>query len=1427
VSPTRRLRIFLSSPGDVYAERALVRDIIERELAKERLFRLGAKLDVITWDDPNASVPMDAHLTPQEAVNRALPQPSECDVVIVILWSRMGTPLSESFKKPDGTRYLSGTEYEYLNAATAVRKPRLLLYRCIAPVEQAWRFSKTAETNRQRKEQYTRVKSFFHRFMAEDGSQTGSFKTYETKARLRALVKLEVREILQELLLEGAYGRADLGIARIFRAQTAAFRDEYLISETGPVPFGGRDKELDILDRWLFDSNAAPRLLITAPAGRGKSALLVQWMKSLQELGIVAADRWQLAFLPISIRIGTNRPEVFYEALAQRLAEITGDPISIDVIRNAEYLRYAIRARLDHIAESGRRVLIVVDGLDEALTGSFDSSIIPSVLPPSLRIILSARWQVGDNGAHGWLTRLGWDRHVLFGSVELQELDAAGIADVVVKLGAPADVLARQPHIVSRLVELTEGEPILVRYYAEDLWHLRQAGASITIADLNSLKPGFGSYFERWFLYQEKLWVSEKANFDRNDIDQILSILAFAFGPLESRELLGLIAIISRTDGIVFEDRLLQPLRRFVQGSGKAGQGYVLNHPKIGDYLQRQRFSGHATKLRMAFVKWGQDHLQTLNSRQLAPQLASPYALQFLHKHFGEAQVASSGWMQLVEDGWREAWECFEGGPRGFSVDVQAAWDALRREGPVSKISAQWRCALVLSSIRSIGFNIPGALIFAAAKKGVVSIRQAGHFAVISRNNQEGAIALAQLARLSISNPGECYELISASIQKVNSISVEENRVRALETVSQLLLSTPDPDVNKSEENDTNADSWNHKSSPTEIPGALQEDARNLIRETAVNLRNVKLRIHALLFVAKATGPPRRAEVIATVLEAARNDPDKNSLSAVLTELAPYLLEDERSMELASGSIRESIHDPTARARILTSVVENLRAGERTAHVNELRDITIETFQLIAEPEKHEKLFAWIAPYLTGRQRRSMLNNEISRAKLITDPVGGAQVVARIYSYLSARERTKIAADIMNALDKLDNEEQKGAIIACLAAQLSKQQIASAFSIIKSFESEELQCRAIASISSHLSKGQISVSLVAAAGIKSEELRAQVIGCLARWLSEKQISFALMTARAFESEEHRARLIGVLAPFLSRTDIVVVLAMLNESESEEFRAKTIEGLSRYLSREQISDAFAIASQIRSEELRGRAIGGLASYLSEEELAEAIMIADAIHSEKSRRYLLRALLPFLSKERGTKALAAANVLHVAGNSKDTLELLAPYMPNEVVEDALSAAKAIKDIPERNKVLGILAPSLSSDQISDALAAAKSVGYEWYQRDAIRLLLSQSVSQDNQTVNLPLSPSQVADALRKIDRIKDDEEVAYALCALVPFVEPTEYAVLMDAFLRVVGRLPRQIAMQCMVTTRTMSISLGGPDTISDLGRAVDDVARWYP
>jgi hypothetical protein len=206
--------------------------------------------------------------------------------------------------------------------------------------------------------------------------------------------------------------------------------------------------------------------------------------------------------------------------------------------------------------------------------------------------------------------RLGWARGAKIEAFELDRLGAKQIADVLVKLNAPVDILTQEPGLVA---QLTEGEPILVRYYAEDLWSAGNEWARVTRGDLERLKPGFDSYFKRWFELQEKLWREEDSGVNRREVDAVLSVLAFSLGPLGETDLLALMEFIHGLRGVTAVARLMEPLRRWVFGSGKGEAGYVLTHPKIGDYLQRSGFAAVATRLRQGFADWGKVHCIALN----------------------------------------------------------------------------------------------------------------------------------------------------------------------------------------------------------------------------------------------------------------------------------------------------------------------------------------------------------------------------------------------------------------------------------------------------------------------------------------------------------------------------------------------------------------------------------------------------------------------------------------------------------------------------------------------------------------------------------------------------------------------------------------------------------------------------------------------
>jgi formylglycine-generating enzyme required for sulfatase activity len=154
----------------------------------------------VSWDDPRSPSPLYATLTPQEAIERHLPQPGECDLTIVILWSRMGTPLTEP-RKADGSQYQSGTEYEFENARAA-GKP-VLLYRRLDKPQLDIDDPDIAEKQRQ----WGLVKTFFERFRHLDGSLAGGFKTYNRIDEFKAQLESDIRHELQRRLVKSPAGR--------------------------------------------------------------------------------------------------------------------------------------------------------------------------------------------------------------------------------------------------------------------------------------------------------------------------------------------------------------------------------------------------------------------------------------------------------------------------------------------------------------------------------------------------------------------------------------------------------------------------------------------------------------------------------------------------------------------------------------------------------------------------------------------------------------------------------------------------------------------------------------------------------------------------------------------------------------------------------------------------------------------------------------------------------------------------------------------------------------------------------------------------------------------------------------------------------------------------------------------------------------------
>ncbi|HAJ47960.1 MAG TPA: hypothetical protein DCL54_15415, partial [Alphaproteobacteria bacterium] len=248
-----KLRIFISSPGDVAPERDRAEAVIKGVSATLD----GITLEAVRWEGR----PYSALSTFQTQIDK----PSACDLVVSIFWKRLGTELPPEFNRADGTAR-TGTEFEFEEAMGAAKGreppvPDILVFKKTAAI------TYTEERVDQERAEKRALDAFWSRwFRSAEGHFLAAFDSFTTPDQFARVFERALRGWIDE-----RFRRTDWDIA----TQGSPFRGLETFDEAHGAVFFGRRRAVEQARAQMLATaeRGFPALFLMGASGVGKSSL--------------------------------------------------------------------------------------------------------------------------------------------------------------------------------------------------------------------------------------------------------------------------------------------------------------------------------------------------------------------------------------------------------------------------------------------------------------------------------------------------------------------------------------------------------------------------------------------------------------------------------------------------------------------------------------------------------------------------------------------------------------------------------------------------------------------------------------------------------------------------------------------------------------------------------------------------------------------------------------------------------------------------------------------------------------------------------------------------------------------------------------------------------------------------------------------------
>lgn len=1234
------------------------------------------------------------------------------------------------------------------------------------------------------------------------------------------------------------------GLPRLVIDYSSRIQDfllEYLGSKRKRVPFGGRQQQLDELHAWLDDHTAPPYYLMSAEAGRGKSALVCRWLAQL-----TTCPDLNVIFVPISIRFETATQDVVFAALAARLAKFYGEDDKLNLRATAGEWKIVCEIYLRRKPPAGKNLLVILDGLDEATGWTAGRTLFSSDPPEGLRVMVTARTRPVECGTNGWATTLGWEDGQLARTTTLIALDRRGVEEVFVSIGNPLDKLAKKIDVVGELHRLSEGDPLLVRLYVDALVAEKERVATLQVGDLHNIKPGLAGYFERWWQDQQEQWriqgrdpIVEQAN-----LRTLLNVIAAAMGPLMLDDLAALYPDLADSMLVRW---LIQQVSRWLVGDGKT-QGYSYSHPRLGYYFWEQLNKHEQKAWNERFVGWGARILAELNAEVLAPERAPRYLLQHYADHLERSNAPAESFYALISNGWRKAWEVEDVSYGGFLNDVDRTWNRASLTNPFDRrrltqtLIQQVRSGLCKTSVATSSSNMPSYLLTSLVTHKLRTPTQALAIIKLMSDEKKQVLMLRALVKsLPVESVGEVLN-IAHSISRYDCSSVA------------LAIS---------------------------VPYLTEKKQEHVIQEALDTARlSEDIVCFARVFgeVAPYMNERDRSVILENTLCDVRALGTAYDRCTALNALMPYLSDSDRKLAFKELlNLTRAFGIPPYGESMPTATIAYLSESQKDEYLNN----AIEIARSVKIYPSRAKSLAMLLPYLNGSNQRKILLEALSTARpagtnsssidalillapyltselldMALQAVSGiwnefdrARVLGALVPHLPQDRQLEVLERVLTVVRTIGDWTARNNLLQSIVSRLPDDLIRDALITVCKIEREDYRADALQTLAPHLPTNLLNDALTAARSIVYERSRAESLFSLASRLpdDERQLVLeeALIASQAIPFDDFRVTLLGKIRWHLYEYErekiIEETLTNAYEISDVSDRARALIALvPNLLEKKRLSvtrEVLICSRKIKYQSTRIRVYVDLCKCLAGDErkevLEDALKTVSEMDYSVSQANALVSLAPYFSADLLQDAMRLASSIKYEYGRCNALNTLAAFLPRDLVSESLQHANDIGDQPFRISILCASIPSLQDGErglaIKEVLESASSIDFSSLSDVAIGKLIpylsvtEQGLILETYLINLARTN------LDGSERGKKLEGIAPYLAEWASLQPEQSYRSFAKA-LRLLAERPRSEFLNDLSTLMPFILSIAGNEAsnaVAGIFRSVQEVCEWWP